>query len=245
MGKFYGRRMVPEYLIKKLENGPVKLTTSGSIKDLTTKEINELKAGDIVLKTTGNQKHAYIVSYKEEGQGICLTYTDASCVETVSFDYTDGEWVYNSTDVTDITSGAEYTAGTGIEISEQDVISIDTETVALKTDIPTVNHLYKHSFLDFGLVVITNDNTTYTGMNLALKTLLQADKMYPASAMATYTYSGNEYSLYGIYIADGMNANARYIRWYEDNGVIKYDYYDRYIGAMALNSSNYKKEELL
>lgn len=99
MGKFYGRRMVPEYLIKKLEKGPFKLTTDGSIKDLTTDEINELKAGDIVLKTTGNQKHAYIVSYKEEGQGICLTYTDASCIETVSFDYTGGEWVYNSTDI--------------------------------------------------------------------------------------------------------------------------------------------------
>lgn len=98
----YGRRMVPEYLIEKLEKAPAKLVASGSIKDLTTDEINDLQAGDIVVKTTGNQEHTYIVTYKEEGQGICLTYVDASVVETVSFDYVDGEWVYNSTDVTSL-----------------------------------------------------------------------------------------------------------------------------------------------
>lgn len=96
----YGRRMVPEYLIDKLEKAPDKLVASGSIKDLTTDEINDLQAGDIVVKTTGDQKHTYIVTYKEEGQGICITYVDASLVETVSFDYVDGNWVYNSTDVT-------------------------------------------------------------------------------------------------------------------------------------------------
>ena len=69
---------------------------------LTTEQINSLKCGDVIVKITGNQKHAYIVSYKEEEQGICLTYTDAENVETVSYDYTDGEWVYNSTDITNI-----------------------------------------------------------------------------------------------------------------------------------------------
>ena len=96
----YGRRMVPEYLIEKLEKAPAKLVASGSIKDLTTNEINDLQAGDIVVKTTGDQKHTYIVTYKEEGQGICLSYFAAGYSETVSFDYVDGEWVYNSTDIT-------------------------------------------------------------------------------------------------------------------------------------------------
>ncbi len=96
----YGRRMVPEYLIDKLEKASAKLVASGSIKDLTTDEINDLQAGDIVVKTTGDQKHTYIVTYKEEGQGICLSYFNAGYSETVSFDYVDGEWVYNSTDIT-------------------------------------------------------------------------------------------------------------------------------------------------
>lgn len=82
---------------------PVKIKTS-DITNLSTNDINKLKAGDIVLKKTGNQKHTYIVSYKEENQGICLTYTDASLVETVSYDYNSEthEWTYNSTDVTEL-----------------------------------------------------------------------------------------------------------------------------------------------
>lgn len=73
-----------------------------NIKQLTDAQINGLQAGDIVAKKTGNQYHSYIVSYKENGQGICLTYTDASCVETVSYDLVGGHWVYNSTDITPI-----------------------------------------------------------------------------------------------------------------------------------------------
>ena len=72
---------------------------SSSITQLTNKEINELKAGDIVTKKTDNQYHTYIVSYKEDGQGICLTYSAAGYQETVSYDLIDGVWTYNSTDV--------------------------------------------------------------------------------------------------------------------------------------------------
>ena len=70
------------------------------IENMTTEQINGLKAGQFVVKKTGDQKHTYIVSYKEDEQGICLTYTDASCVETISYDYTEGEWVFNSKDIT-------------------------------------------------------------------------------------------------------------------------------------------------
>lgn len=120
---------------------PVKIKTS-DITNLSTKDINKLKAGDIVLKKTGNQKHAYIVSYKEDNQGICLTYNDALYTETVSYDYdtTTKTWVYNSTDKTviqkeltagdniDITDGgvvsATYTAGAGINITDGVISSI-------------------------------------------------------------------------------------------------------------------------
>ena len=73
------------------------------VADITAIDSNLLenaKCGDQFIKLTGNQKHVYKVSYKEEHQGICLTYTDASVVETVSYDYTQGAWVYNSTDIT-------------------------------------------------------------------------------------------------------------------------------------------------
>lgn len=64
--------------------------------------LNSLVAGDIVVKQTGEQQHAYIVSYKEDGTGICLTYTDASVVETISYDYVGSNWEYNSTDIQSI-----------------------------------------------------------------------------------------------------------------------------------------------
>ena len=62
--------------------------------------LDALNVGDKVVKVTGNQKHLYQVSYKGEGvgEGICLTYVDASVIETVSYDFTADGWVYNSTD---------------------------------------------------------------------------------------------------------------------------------------------------
>lgn len=75
------------------------------IKKLTNAQISVLECGDFVVKQTGNQKHTYKVTYKEEEQGLCLTYDDASCVETVSYDYVEGNWVYNSTDISSIEGG--------------------------------------------------------------------------------------------------------------------------------------------
>lgn len=62
--------------------------------------LSALKCGDCVVKVTGVMKHLYHVSYKGAGvgQGICLTYVDAGLIETVSYDYTESGWVYNSTD---------------------------------------------------------------------------------------------------------------------------------------------------
>lgn len=80
-----------------------KFTKKIEVKDITKmtdNQINKLECGDKVVKNTNGQYHCYTVSYKQNGVGICLTYTDASVVETVSYDYTEGEWVYNSTDIT-------------------------------------------------------------------------------------------------------------------------------------------------
>lgn len=83
-------------------------STAGSLRRYETTDItaldgdvlDALRCGDQVLKRTGNQLHAYVVSYKGEGvgEGICLTYLDASVVETVSYDRTESGWAYNSTD---------------------------------------------------------------------------------------------------------------------------------------------------
>lgn len=62
--------------------------------------LDKLNVGDKIAKITGKQKHLYVVSYKGDGvgEGICLTYADASVIETVSYDFTADGWAYNSTD---------------------------------------------------------------------------------------------------------------------------------------------------
>lgn len=85
------------------------VTTTKNITDLTKltdDQCNALRCGDIVIKKTGDQYHSYRVSYKKDDEGMCLTYTDASLVETISYDLTGGHWVYNSTDHTTLTPDA-------------------------------------------------------------------------------------------------------------------------------------------
>ena len=71
-----------------------------NIKQLNDEQCNGLKVGDVVAKKTGKQYHLYLVTYKQDKHGLCLSYFDASCIETQSYDYTAGHWVYNSEDKT-------------------------------------------------------------------------------------------------------------------------------------------------
>ena len=76
---------------------------TGSITEMTDEQLDSLNVGDRVAKKTGTAEHLYTVTYKDaENGGICLTYLDASVVETVSYDHTESGWAYNSTDVTPI-----------------------------------------------------------------------------------------------------------------------------------------------
>ena len=112
-----GKRMVREDKIKQIDEntqeivdlkedlqGKVNSYVVTDIKALTSDFINKLKSGDVVVKQTGSgqhpQYHSYRVSFMKDNEGICLTYTDASCSETVSYDKSGNNWVYNSTDLT-------------------------------------------------------------------------------------------------------------------------------------------------
>ena len=99
--------------MKTRTNQPIDLivVSNDKIKQLTDAQCNSLKQGDIVLKKTGKQYHAYIVSYKGEGtgEGMCLTYTASGYIETISYDFTGGHWVYNSTDIFNADAKADKT----------------------------------------------------------------------------------------------------------------------------------------
>ena len=103
------RRMIPvnqwEQVKKLLEHSIEKMEVS-SITSMTKEQLDELQCGDIVAKVTGKQKHCYVVTYKGEGagEGICLSYFAAGYTETVSYDRSGSNWVYNSTDVVEVPS---------------------------------------------------------------------------------------------------------------------------------------------
>ena len=93
--------------MKTRTNQPIVLPSTADIEHLSDTFIDQLKCGDIIIKKTGEQTHSYRVSYKQEKHGICLTYVDCGYMETISYDYTDGHWVFNSKDVCQVASKSE------------------------------------------------------------------------------------------------------------------------------------------
>ncbi len=168
------------------------------IKKLTNDQICVLNAGDEVIKETGNQKHTYVVSYKEDKQGMCLTYTDATYVETVSYDLIDGVWTYNSTDSTSLSGGGSggggtsYEAGTGIDITGS-TISVDTSVVQTK--------LYSHHIIiqmldncdethEYDFFVISTRATSYD--TTSFKALFDEVAGFCKYMYECYLYDSNE-----------------------------------------------------
>ena len=86
--------------MKTRSNMPLFVVECSDIKALSNSQIDLLRCGDYLVKKDGSGEHAYKVSFKKDGVGICLTYCDGSgYIETASYDYTDGNWVFNSLDV--------------------------------------------------------------------------------------------------------------------------------------------------
>lgn len=144
--------------LKTRTNQPVyyKLPVSSNIQSLSDDLLNSLRVGDVVQKKTGNQKHCYIVTYKEEKHGICLSYFACGYTETISYDYTNGHWVFNSKDVAEIPSDADIKDV--VESAEsgtiQDALGLDSQGNLVKGSVSGGTKLYKHS-----LSVVANSST--------------------------------------------------------------------------------------
>lgn len=128
-----------QYLLNNFASGD-QVDGSGALKELLEEIVNQgiavevtnieaidgsildvLQCGSKVAKITGKQKHLYTVTYKGEGvgEGICMTYCDASSTETVSYDLTENGWVYNSTDRGAITVSSTKKASAPAEKTEK------------------------------------------------------------------------------------------------------------------------------
>ena len=86
--------------MKTRSNMPLFVLEVSDVKALSNSQIDLLRCGDWLVKKDASGEHPYQVTFKKEGVGMCLTYHDASVIETQSYDFTDGNWVYNSEDKT-------------------------------------------------------------------------------------------------------------------------------------------------
>ena len=57
------------------------------IEALTNRQCNALNVGDQIIKIADKKKYLYVVTYKEDKQGLCISYADAEKTETVIYNY--------------------------------------------------------------------------------------------------------------------------------------------------------------
>ena len=124
-----------DYVEKLKKNELTIVSTTDNIRALSTTDINKLRAGDIVLKEDETGKHAYVVSYKKDGTGICMTYTDATYAETISYDYNSvtKEWVYNSMDSIEFVSKSYVDSLMSGALKREIVETLPTEDIDTNT----------------------------------------------------------------------------------------------------------------
>ena len=154
-----------------LVDGAVVKITVSNIQSLTNEQLNELKCGDVVCKEDSTGKHSYIVTFKKDNVGICLSYFDGSgYIETVSYDYTNGNWVYNSTDVFnggEIPNVEDAQSGT-----IQDVLGLNSSGKLVKGSVSGGTQLYKHKISirntttssEQGIIIVSSKNTEINSM---------------------------------------------------------------------------------
>lgn len=72
-----------------------------NVESLTATQLDNLKAGDVVIKKSGNEKHTYVVVYKDEVNGeLSLVYTDAWNAEEVYYEKGVSGWAFVVKDIT-------------------------------------------------------------------------------------------------------------------------------------------------
>ena len=126
---------------------PLFVVECEDVKALSNSQIDLLRCGDYLVKKDASGEHAYKVTFKSD-TGMCITYHDASVVETQSYDKIDGVWTYNSEDKSpiDIASG---------NIPNAKPIYCHPITVEYKAN---NNSLYFY----FTCLIFNNDETPFT-----------------------------------------------------------------------------------
>ena len=131
--------------MKTRSNMPLYVVECDNVKTLSNSQIDLLRCGDYLVKKDASGEHAYKVTYKKDKVGMCITYHDASVIETQSYDYVDGNWVYNSEDKTELPVNEDL----------QDVIDDRVETLVEGGTLDNAKPIYVHPI---NIEVTSDDN---------------------------------------------------------------------------------------
>ena len=174
------------------------------IKAIPQDVCNALKVGDIVNK--GN--HSYRVSFKKSDEGMCLTYVDASRVETQSYDLIGDVWTYNSEDLTEFEDFAKETDLPPTVVANPTLAGTEDPLTGLqigntKYAMPQGGEkLYNHIFN-------VTDNTYKTVLNFSIinKNNETQKMFYNTSTLGAWLYNNGYTSKTNAYPCSGiMNA---------------------------------------
>ncbi len=140
--------------MKTRSNMPLFVVECEDVKALSNAQIDLLRCGDYLVKKDASGEHAYKVTYKSD-TGMCLTYYDASVIETQSYDKIDGVWTYNSEDKTpnllEVQNVEDAPSGT-----IQDALGLDSNGDLVKGTISGGTKLYRH------VLALTSSDFQYT-----------------------------------------------------------------------------------
>lgn len=180
------------------------------VKNIDGAIIEQLKCGDIVIKEDASSEHAYVVTFKSE-TGICLTYADASVVETQSYDLVDDEWVYNLEDKWEMTKPI-YCHPIYCTYARSD-LTIVTFTCLIFNNDPTP--FTKTSFLEWAINLFANYNDAsvmasgYVGETPCSRLKIHPSTPTDSIALEAVTSGGQANSYYTIDETQLTNATFR------------------------------------
>ena len=157
--------------MKTRSNMPLYVLEVSNVKTLSNAQIDLLRCGDYLVKKDASGEHAYKVTFKSD-TGLCLTYHDASVVETQSYDKIDGVWTYNSEDKTpnllELQNVEDAPDGT---INK--ALGLDSNGGLVKGTISGGTKLYKHSFSITGSATINGNSCTISGAGTTPQNIIE------------------------------------------------------------------------
>ena len=196
--------------MKTRSNMPLFVVECEDVKALSNTQIDLLRCGDYLVKKDASGEHAYKVTYKS-ATGMCLTYMDASVIETQSYDKIDGVWTYNSEDKTPnllkVQNVEDAPSGTIV-----DALGLNADGDLVKGAVSGGTQWYKHTFklgtsasATINFAVISLNSTPITSFDTFLS--IVGGGQFRMAASKYYLIPEVEVALYSI------GVNSSYYLW--------------------------------